>query len=352
MQHSWKRTFLAVFISAIGVAVTFCAGWAAREIAAPVEVVAADSTVYATVSEGEVASIITLGASVEWARTPMPANQSPGTLTTVPLEPQNASEGDELYTVDLRPVILGNGALPMYRDISAGMEGRDVAQLQGMLSRLGYYTGETDGVMDWWTKRAVQLWQKDHETEQDGIVRRGDILFLDTPSIRIVVDTDRQVGDQLAGGEAVIVRLADAPSVFFSLSEAQLAMVSPGMGVAVPDPAGGEWRGVIGKVTKEDSRGLARAELIAESGGPVCADRCDSALDQGGLLVSVFQVAPVTGLTVPVTALWTDEAGESYLERLDGTALSTRVLATAKGMAVVEAPGLKAGDQVAIAETP
>ena len=61
------------------------------------------------------------------------------------------------------------GENPWRRTLRFGMRGRDVALLQEQLSRLGYYTGETDGVFGILTKDAVRDLQKAHRLRVDGI---------------------------------------------------------------------------------------------------------------------------------------------------------------------------------------
>ncbi|MDK2930699.1 MAG: hypothetical protein PWR07_830 [Bacillota bacterium] len=61
------------------------------------------------------------------------------------------------------------GDNPWRRTLRFGMKGRDVALLQERLSRLGYYTGEIDGVFGILTKDAVRDLQKAHRLRVDGI---------------------------------------------------------------------------------------------------------------------------------------------------------------------------------------
>lgn len=61
------------------------------------------------------------------------------------------------------------GENPWRRTLRFGTKGRDVASLQEQLSRLGYYTGEVDGVYGILTKDAVRDLQKAHRLRVDGI---------------------------------------------------------------------------------------------------------------------------------------------------------------------------------------
>jgi hypothetical protein len=67
------------------------------------------------------------------------------------------AEGAVLVEVSGRPVFILAGTVPAYRSLVPGLEGADVAQVQDALSRLGYYSGEIDGVFGRETQEAVAL---------------------------------------------------------------------------------------------------------------------------------------------------------------------------------------------------
>ncbi len=81
------------------------------------------------------------------------------TATPVPVGGQVA-EGQPVIEVAGRPVFLLAGSLPIYRDLSPGSAGDDVAQLQEILARLGFDPGEHDGVFGAGTKAAVEAWYR------------------------------------------------------------------------------------------------------------------------------------------------------------------------------------------------
>ena len=67
------------------------------------------------------------------------------------------SEGAAVAAVSDRPVFVVEGALPVFRSLSPGMSGEDVAQLQAALVRLGF-APEVDGFFGQLTKDAVAAW--------------------------------------------------------------------------------------------------------------------------------------------------------------------------------------------------
>ncbi len=83
------------------------------------------------------------------------------------------------------------GENPWRRTLRSGMKGRDVALLQERLARLGYYSGEIDGIFAILTKDAVRDLQKSHRLRVDGIAGREVFAVLRSglarPQLRHVV---------------------------------------------------------------------------------------------------------------------------------------------------------------------
>ena len=66
-------------------------------------------------------------------------------------------EGDVIVEVSGRPVIALQGELPVFRSLTPGLDGPDVAQLEAALLRLGFDPGPVDTVYDAETEAAVEL---------------------------------------------------------------------------------------------------------------------------------------------------------------------------------------------------
>ena len=79
-------------------------------------------------------------------------------LTTPPSRGAQLNEGDVAMTTSGRPVFVMQGERPAYRDLTAGVSGDDVRQLQAALTRLGLYRGAVNGTYDQPTASAVAAW--------------------------------------------------------------------------------------------------------------------------------------------------------------------------------------------------
>ncbi len=78
-----------------------------------------------------------------------------GVITTLPRRGAQLEEGDVLLTASGRPVFLLQGDIPTYRDLTAGLSGEDVRQLEDALKRLKFDPGPVDGTFDEKTSAAV-----------------------------------------------------------------------------------------------------------------------------------------------------------------------------------------------------
>jgi hypothetical protein len=67
-------------------------------------------------------------------------NRAGGTYSELPALGQVIHQGRVLYRVSDRPVVLLDGSTPAYRNLSAGANGPDVAELNADLVALGYAT--------------------------------------------------------------------------------------------------------------------------------------------------------------------------------------------------------------------
>ena len=123
----------------------------ASAITVPVEkkVLASDVVIRGTVRYGAPQSVLLPGSSIR---------KGSAILTSAPEKGKDLSEGNVAFTISGRPALVLQGAVPAYRDITPGVAGEDVKQLQLALTRLGFKPGRTDGVYDDRTGLAVAAW--------------------------------------------------------------------------------------------------------------------------------------------------------------------------------------------------
>ena len=154
-------------LSLIGVVLLAVVSWiAGSKIQSPAEAAArtappAPSPILVPVEERVLSSdVITRGTArfglpQSVALAPSPLKSEAGVITTLPLRGDHLKEGDVLLTASGRPVFLLQGNTPVYRDLTSGLSGEDILQLEAALRRLKLDPGPMDGVFDEKTGAAV-----------------------------------------------------------------------------------------------------------------------------------------------------------------------------------------------------
>jgi peptidoglycan hydrolase-like protein with peptidoglycan-binding domain len=136
------------------------------------------------------------------------SGRKPGTVTGLPAEGAVLDRGKSVYSVDAKPVPLFYGALPLYRELSAGVDdGPDVKVVEENLAALGYQGfGTPDEKYTAATATAVRKWQKANGLEQTGAIGQGDAVV--QPGAIRVAAVSVQLGAP-AGGDLMKVTGTD-----------------------------------------------------------------------------------------------------------------------------------------------
>lgn len=274
-----------------------------------------------------------------------------GTVTRLPSEGQVVSRGQSLLSLDDRATaFVLYGRVPMYRDLRAGVDdGDDIRQLQHNLAALGYdpYGAlVADGEWDQATTNAVRRWQEARDVTEDGVVARGDVLFVDGP-VR-VGGHDAAVGDRASPGGPVLTVSSTRRAVTARLPASRQDAVKAGHRVEVTLPDGRAVQGVIssvGRVAKPgDDGGEATVSLRVRLRGELGRAK---RLDRAPVTISLTTSAARDVLSVPVTALLARGGGRYAVERPGGRLVPIRVGVFADGF--VEVSGaLRSGDRVVV----
>ena len=137
--------------------------------------------------------------------------KSSGTITWLPAAGTTLRQGDAVVKVNEIPVILLYGSLPAYRTLQYGSEGADVTELKANLVALGY---DPDGKVtvdeeyDWNTYLMVQDWQTAVGLEDTGRVDPSQIVIASGP---ITVGTlSASVGDSVQGTARIAAARGDS----------------------------------------------------------------------------------------------------------------------------------------------
>lgn len=285
-----------------------------------------------------------------------------GVVTALPAAGQVIEAGGAVYESDGRPVVLLQGERPLWRDLSSDVgDGQDVLQLEQNLSRFGFFDREPDTRFDWWTKNAIQQWQKSLGLEQTGTVSPADVVIANAPSIRV-----SQITGALGQSGVSPARYTETTlRAVARLTAAQARELQAGTPVTVQLPDGTELEATLaaidpgGEPTGEDEQTTPPTATVEFPDQTQVAQAGPAAVR---LLVSDTDRTAET-LVVPVTALIATADGGYAVEILTGTAIvrvpveigmvadaRAQILASGPDVdgAPADAPALAEGDDAVI----
>ncbi len=278
-----------------------------------------------------------------------------GTLTWLPSQGRVIREGQVLYRVDNgTPVFLLYGTVPAWRDLSVGLTGADVAQLNRDLVKLGYATRSAllaAGLgLDYFssgTFSALEGLQAHLGLPVTGSLPLGQAVFL--PSALRVSAVNGSLGSAAAG--TVLTGTSTIPVVTINLDASQQGEVKAGDKVSITLPDGGTTAGVVSSVGKVAKGTGSSATITVEVtlADPKTAGR----LDQAPVTVAITTASVSNVLVVPVAALLSQPKG-GYAVEVTGpgghhlVAVTPGLFDDAAGLVQVTGAGLAAGQHVVV----
>jgi len=345
LGRAWKWLAISLGVALVGA----LGAWATFVILGPVDdPLEKQPFTYATVVEGEIEASLSLNTTAQWTPSPVGVNQASGVVTAIEVTAgDEVHQGQALFTVDLRPVVAAVGEVPAFRSIQQGTEGEDVAQLQQMLAAAGFYAGPLDGEAGVGTVSAIRGWQKSLGIQPTGVVEFGDVIFVPQLPSRIALDTEIiKRGNTLRGGEDAVQGLPRAPDFSVAATDAHAAMMPTGTRVEITSPEGDLWEATVTDQERDQQSQTTVVALAGVEDSVICGEQCGQVPVTGQSLLSsrIVTVEPVSGLVVPSAALVT--AADGTIEVIDDAdiRIPVKVVASARGMSVVE--GVAAGSLV------
>lgn len=322
-------TLVVAGLATIGVAavVGFGGGTSASSAAAD------SSPATATVSRGDLTQTDQVSGTLDYgSETTVRAGGGPGTITWLPAAGTAVTRGHPVYKVDDHPVPLLYGSLPLYRPLSAGVSGDDVAELERNLSALGYHGFTVDSDFTAATASAVKQWQSDLGLTETGVVTPGQVVV--APAGLRVAQVKAGVGDPASG--PVLTYTGTSRVVTIALDVSKQDLVHRGVKATVTLPDGHDVTGTVSDVgTVATSSG---GNDQPGGGSSTTIDVTVNVTDQSALGTLVSAPVDVTlvsaqahdVLSVPVAALVALAEGGYGVQVVEGS--STRYVAVKTGM--------------------
>ncbi|MFI6921811.1 efflux RND transporter periplasmic adaptor subunit [Nonomuraea spiralis] len=270
-----------------------------------------------------------------------------GTITAVATRGRPLRQGQVLYRVDRKPVVLMYGKLPLHRPLRQGVkDGPDVRQLEKALKVLGHGKDVTvDDRFSWATARAVRAWQKRAGLPQTGVVDAEQVVFL--PSKIRIAKADVAVGDNVSPGRQVFTVTGTDRLVHLDLDVADLALARKGAMVKVELPGGGT---VAGKVVTVGTVARSREGDATIDVGVRLAKIKSGLADQTPVTVLLESISRRNVLSVPVEALLATADG-GYGVEIGGRVVPVKTGAYGGGRVEIFGPGLEPGMKVGVPAT-
>ena len=328
--------------------------WAGRQATRPPQIEPREARdVTAEVVQGTVQVEQSYGIEATWPSSPVGVNGLEGTLTSIGVGAGEPSEaGDVAYSVDLQPVVILAGKVPAFRELSVGVRGEDVRQLEQFLAAQGYLSGQPDDRFNDATGGAVAECNADIGAGTRPTVPLGQVVFVAELPATLVPAEDVRVGARVTAGQDVLAGTSGAPQFSFRVLPEAVTRTSEGMQVSI-DAGGTTWSAEVDRLADAQDDGGTIAVLRPTDGQTtICGSGCSAAVDPGAttVLPGRLVVVPKTeGAQVPTAAIHTDAQGESYVTLAGGQRKSVEVLASSEGRSIVT--GVTPGQTVVVASS-
>jgi peptidoglycan hydrolase-like protein with peptidoglycan-binding domain len=245
---------LPVFL-ALAVLLGAVAGFVARGFVSPAQEAANTqapqaSLITAQVRFGVLPVLVTMRADIvtghsESVGAPSDLNGALAVVTSVGVKPgERVGQGTLLATVAERPVFLFQGKIPVFRPMTPGIHGPDVAQLQVGLADAGFGTGsDPSGVYGPGTAAAVAALYKAHglqaasggSTRQPSKAKRapsaeipmGEVLFV--PRLPVRIGSAAHLGQAVSSGKPVVTLTTGRVTLTGAAGPTQTSLLRRGM---------------------------------------------------------------------------------------------------------------------------
>ena len=224
-------------------------------------------TAVATVARRSLASQTPVDATLEYAGSWNVVNQATGTFTALPTAGRLVRQGQVIYQVSGAPVMLLYGHVPAWRDLSEGVTGPDVTELNAALVKLGYASAAALGPRSRWdsfsgeTAYALGLLQAHLGLTVTGTLPLGQAVFLPGAARITGLGATTVLGGAAAPGTAALTATSTRPVVSIALDAGQQTEVKTGDKVGITLPNGSTTPGVVSSV------GTVATSSAAGSGG-------------------------------------------------------------------------------------
>lgn len=258
-----------------------------------------------------------------------------GTYTWLPAAGRTIRQGQVAYRVSGVPVVLLYGRVPAYRDLSEGITGADVTELNADLVRLGHASAAALGPRSGWdyfsseTAYALEQLQTKLGLTVTGTLPLGQAMFLPGPAQVSGLGTGVVPGAPATAGSVVLTATSVTPVVTIDLDASLQGEVKTGDKVLVTLPDGATTPGVISQVSNVASSSSSSSPSSSSNSGngngnssgatitvtvTLTHPKAAGHLNQAPVTVTITTGSAHNVLIVPVNALLAQPGGKYAVE--------------------------------------
>jgi hypothetical protein len=299
-------------------------------------------------------------------------NQATGTITALPAAGQVVGDGRTLYQVNGLPVVLLYGDVPAWRDLSDGVSGPDVTELNADLVKLGYATSTQldpgSDVFSLATAYGLEQLQSRLGVAVTGTLALGQAVFAPGAIQVTGLGPGTMLGGPAQPGTAVLTATSTTPVVTIALDAGEQTEVKDGEKVSISLPSGQDTPGLVSQVStvataapSTDSSGDSSSSDSSDgSSGPTITvlvtpsdPKALGTLAQAPVEVTITTGRVPDALVVPVDALLAQANGGYAVEVAAGgrhhlVPVTPGLSDDASGLVQVTGTKLTAGQHVVV----
>lgn len=272
-----------------------------------------------------------------------------GTVTKTRVETGGTiTSGTLLAHVNGRPVFALALPFDLYRDITPGAQGDDVAALQTALKSIGYYKDKIDGVYNAATSAAITKLYGAHkqqaplndEENKQAIAPVSEIVRIPSTG---TIDTLASVNTKLNDTTPLFKLRTGQARALGRVLIGDEAAFQPGTALTITHN-GVETKGNVTSISELRETDQEHSEPGYDV--TVSLASLEGLTDGANVTISTERGSETKGMKIPLTALRQENSHTYVLRGKQHERVEVAVLITGDGSAIVESASLKAGDSV------
>jgi Putative peptidoglycan binding domain len=330
----------ALFSSSDGAGGSSNSGYATSLATVTRQSLTSQTEIDATLGDAGTWTVTAAQSSSSAGASPSSGSSASGTLTWLPQVGWTVRQGQAIYKVSGIPAVLLYGNVPAYRDLSEGLTGPDVTELNTDLVKLGYLKASSLGPRSGWdyysaeTAYGVEQFQLHYGLTETGTLSLGEAVFLPGRALITGWGTGISSGGPATPGAAILTASSTTPVVSIALDPGLQGEVKVGDPVSITLPDGAATPGVVSQVQRVATSSSSSNSSGNQGGGAqngsstgatitvlasLTHPKAAGELNQAPVTVTITTGSVSDAIVVPVNALLAESGGKFCVEVASGS---------------------------------